>query len=116
MQGDYGPFKANFPLKVPLWLAIYLYQRKQCRIQPPDWLRVEPLQGVYPPETLAKQSTSSNYGYAHIVKTMHWIATAAWTEYIVRLLLVHYSVLNHTKVDARLFHTRSAAALKRRGV
>lgn len=45
LQGDYGPFKANFPVTVPLWLAIYLYQRKQCRIQPPDWLKVDHLQG-----------------------------------------------------------------------
>ena len=46
MQGDYGPFKASFPVDVPLWMAIYLHQRKQCRIHLPDWLNAEHLQGV----------------------------------------------------------------------
>lgn len=34
-------------MKVPLWMAIYLYQRKQCRIQLPDWLNAEHLQGAH---------------------------------------------------------------------
>ena len=46
VQGDYGPFKASFPVDVPLWMAIYLHQRKQCRIHLPDWLNAEHLQGA----------------------------------------------------------------------
>jgi GINS complex protein len=53
VQGDYGPFKASFPVDVPLWMAIYLHQRKQCRIHLPDWLNAEHLQGA----TFAGQQT-----------------------------------------------------------
>ena len=45
VQGDYGPFQPNFPVKVPLWLAVMLHKRKKCRIRPPDWMQSEHLQG-----------------------------------------------------------------------
>ena len=35
VAGRYGPFKVNKPIVVPLWLAIYLKQRKECSIQLP---------------------------------------------------------------------------------
>lgn len=48
VQGDYGPFHPNFPVKVPLWLAVMLHKRKKCRIEPPDWLQSEHLAGLQP--------------------------------------------------------------------
>lgn len=39
-QGDIGPFNASLPTEVPLWVAIFLKQRRKCRIQPPDWMDV----------------------------------------------------------------------------
>ena len=45
LQGDYGPFQPNFPVKVPLWLAVMLHKRKKCRIRPPDWMQSDHLQG-----------------------------------------------------------------------
>ena len=40
IQGDIGPFNASLPTEVPLWVAIFLKQRRKCRIQPPDWMDV----------------------------------------------------------------------------
>ncbi|KAK2559577.1 DNA replication complex GINS protein PSF2 [Acropora cervicornis] len=42
--GDIGPFSASIPTDVPLWVAIFLKQRRKCRIQPPHWMDVEKLQ------------------------------------------------------------------------
>lgn len=39
-QGDIGPFSASIPTDVPLWVAIFLKQRRKCRIQPPHWMDV----------------------------------------------------------------------------
>ena len=36
--GSFGPFKPAKPIEVPLWLAIYLKQRKKCDVQIPNWL------------------------------------------------------------------------------
>uniref|UniRef100_A0A0D6QZB7 DNA replication complex GINS protein PSF2 n=1 Tax=Araucaria cunninghamii TaxID=56994 RepID=A0A0D6QZB7_ARACU len=44
--GDFGPFRPQIPVKVPLWLAIALKKRGKCRIQPPDWMSVERLTQV----------------------------------------------------------------------
>jgi hypothetical protein len=46
-QGTWGPFQPGFPVKVPLWMAVYLHQRKQCRVLTPAWLSVDYLQGDY---------------------------------------------------------------------
>ena len=40
LQGDIGPFNASLPTEVPLWIAIFLKQRRKCRILPPDWMDV----------------------------------------------------------------------------
>ena len=40
LQGEIGPFNASLPTEVPLWVAIFLKQRRKCRIQPPDWMDV----------------------------------------------------------------------------
>ena len=46
VSGTFGPFRANIPILVPLWLAVYLKQRNKCDIQVPNWLDVEFLQKV----------------------------------------------------------------------
>jgi GINS complex subunit 2 len=46
LGGSYGPFAPNYPVEVPLWLALYLRQTDTCVIQPPDYLRVEHLRDV----------------------------------------------------------------------
>jgi hypothetical protein len=44
--GDYGPFRPNMPVEVPIWLALQLYKRGKCRILPPAFLDVGRLQGA----------------------------------------------------------------------
>jgi GINS complex subunit 2 len=46
VQGTFGPFKPAKPVSVPLWLAVYLKQRKRCDIQIPAWLDIEFLKKV----------------------------------------------------------------------
>lgn len=44
--GEWGPFRPNFPVEVPLWLALALQKKKCCRIQIPAWMNVEHLEDV----------------------------------------------------------------------
>ena len=41
ISGTFGPFKPAMPIKVPLWLAVYLKQRQKCGVQIPYWLETE---------------------------------------------------------------------------
>lgn len=41
IQGDYGPFKAQQPAEVPLWLALALKATGLFRLNPPAWLSKE---------------------------------------------------------------------------
>ena len=45
VQGEWGPFRPNFPVEVPLWLALALQKKRCCRIQIPAWMKVEHLEG-----------------------------------------------------------------------
>jgi GINS complex subunit 2 len=45
-QGSYGPFRAQVPATVPIWLALELKKCKRCRIIPPDWLDKTHLESV----------------------------------------------------------------------
>ena len=40
VQGDFGPFRPQIPVTVPLWLGIAMKKRSKCRIQPPEWMSV----------------------------------------------------------------------------
>ena len=46
ISGTFGPFKPAKPVTVPLWLAIYLQQRKRCDVHLPNWLDLEFLKKV----------------------------------------------------------------------
>lgn len=68
IQGTFGPFKPAKPVHVPIWLAVYLKQRKRCEIQTPLWLDVEFLKKVRA-EDKANGKAFSNalpYYYAEI--------------------------------------------------
>ncbi|KAI8048120.1 hypothetical protein BDF22DRAFT_747025 [Syncephalis plumigaleata] len=43
IQGTYAPLQPQPPklTQVPIWMALVLRKRNQCRIVPPDWLTVE---------------------------------------------------------------------------
>ena len=32
ISGTFGPFKPAKPIRVPIWLAIYLKQRQKCQV------------------------------------------------------------------------------------
>lgn len=59
LGGSYGPFAPNYPVEVPLWLALYLRQTDTCAIQPPDYLRVEYLRDVIERERTNDQGFES---------------------------------------------------------
>ncbi|XP_014231798.1 probable DNA replication complex GINS protein PSF2 [Trichogramma pretiosum] len=43
ISGPVGPFRANLPVKVPIWLALQLKQQQKCRIVAQDWMDAENL-------------------------------------------------------------------------
>lgn len=43
LEGEYGPFRPNFPIQVPLWLAIQFKKKNLCQIRPPDFMDLETL-------------------------------------------------------------------------
>ncbi|KPI84144.1 hypothetical protein ABL78_6790 [Leptomonas seymouri] len=59
LGGSYGPFAPNYPVEVPLWLALYLRQTDTCSIQPPDYLRVDYLRDVIERERTNDQGFES---------------------------------------------------------
>ncbi|KAG5488842.1 hypothetical protein JIQ42_00459 [Leishmania sp. Namibia] len=59
LGGSYGPFAPNYPIDVPLWLALYFRQTDTCAIQPPDFLRVEYLRDVIERERTNDQGFES---------------------------------------------------------
>jgi GINS complex subunit 2 len=46
ISGTYGPFSPNYPIRVPLWLALYLVETKACNVTPPAELTVAYIEGV----------------------------------------------------------------------
>jgi GINS complex subunit 2 len=40
ISGTVGPFAPNYPVSVPLWLALYFRQTHMCSVQFPEWLSV----------------------------------------------------------------------------
>merc|ERR1712232_50642 len=46
VSGPVGPLFPQVPAAVPLWLAIYLVKRNQCRMRPPEWLSRKELEDL----------------------------------------------------------------------
>lgn len=72
IQGTFGPFKPAKPVNVPLWLAVYLKQRKRCDIQMPAWLDLSYLKKVRSEdkENGALFSNALPYYYAEIAQLL----------------------------------------------
>lgn len=43
---EYGPFRPQIPVGVPLWLAMILKKQGKCNVVPPRWLDVTTLNNV----------------------------------------------------------------------
>ncbi|RZC40131.1 glutamate receptor ionotropic, delta-2, partial [Asbolus verrucosus] len=57
ISGDFGPFRASLPVKVPLWVAVNLKRQKKCRIQQPDWMDVDKLESIKSDEKTSRTFT-----------------------------------------------------------
>lgn len=55
VEGTYGPFRPNIPVVVPLYLALALFRRGKCRIQPPEWMSQDKLKSVLEEERTIPQ-------------------------------------------------------------
>lgn len=55
ISGTYGPFVPAQPVKVPMWLALFLSSSQICQLKPPKWLNKSTLKRVVEKE---KESTS----------------------------------------------------------
>ncbi|XP_030565609.1 probable DNA replication complex GINS protein PSF2 [Drosophila novamexicana] len=54
IYGTVGPFRAGFPVYVPLWLATHLRKQQKCRIVPPEWMDLETLEEIKEEEKRSK--------------------------------------------------------------
>ncbi|KAH8377149.1 hypothetical protein KR093_003709 [Drosophila rubida] len=54
IYGSVGPFRAGFPVFVPLWLAAHLRKQQKCRIVPPEWMELETLEEIKEEEKRSK--------------------------------------------------------------
>ncbi len=41
-QGEFGPFRPQMSVDVPLWLAMQMKKACRCRIRPPKWMEQGP--------------------------------------------------------------------------
>ncbi len=46
ISGSFGPLQANQPVDVPLWLALHMRSKGQCRVVLPKWMDVDYLKQV----------------------------------------------------------------------
>src|SRR3989338_10552943 len=46
LNAKYGPFSPNYPVNVPLWLALFLRETNTCTIRPPPEMSVPFLTGA----------------------------------------------------------------------
>eukprot|EP00850_Spirogloea_muscicola_P006429 SM000030S11438 [mRNA] locus=s30:723855:725777:+ [translate_table: standard] len=46
LGGEYGPFRPQMPLQVPLWVAVALLKRQKCIIQAPEWMTLDNLKRI----------------------------------------------------------------------
>ncbi|XP_068140147.1 probable DNA replication complex GINS protein PSF2 [Drosophila tropicalis] len=54
IYGSVGPFRAGFPVFVPLWLATHLRKQQKCRIVPPEWMDMDILEEIKEEEKRSK--------------------------------------------------------------
>lgn len=59
IAADYGPFRPQIPVSVPLWLAIMLRQGQHCTLRPPTWLNVDTLEALMREEAAVEDAFSA---------------------------------------------------------
>ncbi|KAG0581996.1 hypothetical protein KC19_3G025900 [Ceratodon purpureus] len=101
LQGDYGPFRPQIPVTVPLWLGIAMKKRSKCRIQPPDWMSVERLSEVLEMEREApREFQPLPFHYVEIAKLLLDNAREDFeNNYMVQSLLEDIKDVRWDKVE-----------------
>lgn len=51
ISGDIGAFEAGVPATVPIWMALLMKRKHQCKIVTPAWMEVEELKKLLAAET-----------------------------------------------------------------
>uniref|UniRef100_A0A7I4CQ34 DNA replication complex GINS protein PSF2 n=1 Tax=Physcomitrium patens TaxID=3218 RepID=A0A7I4CQ34_PHYPA len=99
--GDYGPFRPQIPITVPLWLGIAMKKRSKCRIQPPGWMSVERLTEVLEMEREApREFQPLPFHYVEIAKLLLDNAREDFeNNYMVQSLLEDIKDVRWDKVE-----------------
>lgn len=56
LSGEFGPFRAGRPIKVPFWLGLFFHSSQTCELNPPKWLNTSTLKKVVDRERAEKRS------------------------------------------------------------
>ncbi|CAO4363600.1 unnamed protein product [Caenorhabditis nigoni] len=51
ISGDIGPFEAGVPCKLPIWVAILMKRKHNCKLVAPKWMEVDELKKILTSET-----------------------------------------------------------------
>lgn len=51
ISGDIGPFEAGVPCRIPIWTAILMKRKHNCKLVVPTWMEVEELKRLLTAET-----------------------------------------------------------------
>ncbi|CAP36949.2 Protein CBG19768 [Caenorhabditis briggsae] len=51
ISGDIGPFEAGVPCKLPIWIAILMKRKHNCKLVAPKWMEVDELKKILTSET-----------------------------------------------------------------
>jgi len=70
LSGDFGPFEPLTPISVPLWLALTLKKRKNCKIQIPVWMYADRLRLVLEAEERGDKLTQLPFYYMEIASLL----------------------------------------------
>lgn len=111
MQGSFGPFVAEVPIEVPLWIALNLKLKEKCNIICPHWLTANSLQNYIAlerPSANDDEDTSTDirstlpYHYAEIgFLILHYAPDNVPDLDTVRDRLNELQTLRNTKIEVR---------------
>ena len=65
MSGTYGPFAAGRPVKVPLWLGLFLSSSQSCTLIAPKWLNTSSIKKLLEKEKRDKNVLAHLPGHGH---------------------------------------------------
>jgi GINS complex subunit 2 len=124
MFGHVGPFQANIPTRVPLWLALFLKSSQSCTIFPPKWLTAESIRRLCDherrdPDTLAEVpgayleiSTALLSRAPESVRDCDLIKTLIEDLWAIRIEKIRRSILHATSESLDYFRIPHATRME----